>query len=116
MSPAGTWTITPTSCWAVVTCVSGRTCRTLAASAVTSSVAGLERIVSWLASDGLGVESLSTLTRSPSIKPSNSGERASIAAPATSIASDRPSGIPPSGVALKLSPSSSGASTTGTAV
>jgi processive 1,2-diacylglycerol beta-glucosyltransferase len=81
-----------------------------------SSVAGLERIVSWLAADGLGVKPLAWLTRSPSISASSSGERASAAAPATSTASEMPSGIPPSGVALKRSPSSSGASTTGTTV
>jgi processive 1,2-diacylglycerol beta-glucosyltransferase len=78
-----------------------------------SSVAGLERIVSWLAADGLGVEPLAWLTGSPAISASSSGERARAAAPAISSASDRPSGTPPSGVALKLSPSSSGASTTG---
>jgi hypothetical protein len=82
-----------------------------------ASVAGFERIVSWLGSDGLGVESLARLTsRSPAISASRSGERASAAAPATSSASDRASGTPPSGVAVKRSPSSSGASTTGTTV
>lgn len=81
-----------------------------------SSLRGLERIVSRLAAEGLGAESLASLTRSPAISSSRSGERASSAAPATSIASDRPSGTPPSGVALKFSPSSSGASTTGTIV
>jgi processive 1,2-diacylglycerol beta-glucosyltransferase len=86
----------------------------------TSSVLGLERIVTWLGSDGLGVEPLAWLTRSPSISGAptskrlvSSGERARSAAPATSSASDSPSGIPPSGVSLKLSPSSSGANTTG---
>jgi processive 1,2-diacylglycerol beta-glucosyltransferase len=78
-----------------------------------SSLVGLERIVSWLASAGLGAEPLAWLTRSPSISASSSGERASSAAPATSSASDAPSGIPPSGVALKRSPSKIGASTTG---
>jgi UDP-N-acetylglucosamine:LPS N-acetylglucosamine transferase len=82
-----------------------------------ASVAGFERIVSWLASDGLGVEPLATLTsRSPAIKASSSGDRASAAAPATSSASDSASGTPPRGVAVKRSPSRSGASTTGTTV
>jgi processive 1,2-diacylglycerol beta-glucosyltransferase len=81
-----------------------------------SSVLGLERIVSWLASDGLGVEPLAWLTRSPSISASRSGERASAAAPAISRVSDRPRGTPPKGVAPKFSPSSRGASTTGTTV
>jgi processive 1,2-diacylglycerol beta-glucosyltransferase len=81
-----------------------------------SSLAGLERIVSWLRSDGLSVEPLGSLTASPSIKASSSGERASAAAPVTSTASEIESGIPPSGVELKSSPSSTGASTTGTTV
>jgi processive 1,2-diacylglycerol beta-glucosyltransferase len=81
-----------------------------------SSVAGVERIVWWLRSDGLSVEPLSSLTGSTSIRASKSGERASAAAPTTSTASEIERGIPPSGVALKLSPSSSGASTTGTTV
>jgi processive 1,2-diacylglycerol beta-glucosyltransferase len=81
-----------------------------------SSVLGLERIVSWLGSDGLGAEPLAWLTRSPSISASSSGDRASSAAPATSSASDAARGTPPSGVAPKRSPSSSGASTTGTTV
>ncbi|HEX4188055.1 MAG TPA: glycosyltransferase [Solirubrobacteraceae bacterium] len=82
-----------------------------------ASVAGLERIASWLASDGLGVEPLARLTSSsPAISASSSGERASAAAPATSSDSDRASGTPPSGVAVKRSPSTSGASTTGTTV
>jgi processive 1,2-diacylglycerol beta-glucosyltransferase len=59
-----------------------------------SSVLGLERIVAWLGTSGLGVEPLASLTRSPAISASSSGERASIAAPATSTASDRPSGTP----------------------
>jgi processive 1,2-diacylglycerol beta-glucosyltransferase len=79
----------------------------------TSSVQGLERIVSWLRADGLSAEPLAWLTRSPSISAKRSGERASSAAPATSSASDTPRGTPPNGVALKRSPSSSGASTTG---
>jgi UDP-N-acetylglucosamine:LPS N-acetylglucosamine transferase len=82
-----------------------------------ASVAGFERIVSWLRSDGLGVEPLTALTsRSPAIRASSSGDRASAAAPPTSSASDRASGTPPSGVAVKRSPSSSGASTTGITV
>jgi len=81
-----------------------------------SSVAGLERIVSWLGSDRLGAEPLGWLLRSPAIKASSSGERASSAAPQTSSSSDATSGPPPSGVAPKRSPSSSGASTTGTTV
>ena len=62
-----------------------------------SSVSGLERIVSELARERLGVEPLAWLTRSPSINASNSGERASSAAPAISSASDAPSGTPPRG-------------------
>jgi processive 1,2-diacylglycerol beta-glucosyltransferase len=81
-----------------------------------SSVLGLERIVSRLSGEGLGVEPLAWLTGSPAISASSNGERASSAAPAISSASDTPSGTPPSGVALKRSPSSSGASTTGTIV
>jgi UDP-N-acetylglucosamine:LPS N-acetylglucosamine transferase len=82
-----------------------------------TSVAGFERIVSWLGSDGLGVEPLARLTsRSPAISASSTGDRASAAAPATSTVSESASGTPPSGVAVKRSPSSSGASTTGTTV
>jgi len=81
-----------------------------------SSLAGIERIVWWLRSDGLAVEPLGSLTGSPSIKASSSGERARAAAPATSTVSEITSGTPPSGVELKLSPSSTGASTTGTTV
>jgi len=81
-----------------------------------ASVAGLERIVARLAGDGLSAEPLGWLTRSPAISASSSGERTSSAAPATSRASDATSGTPPSGVEAKLSPSSSGASTTGTTV
>ncbi len=78
--------------------------------------AGLERIVSWLGGDGLGAEPLSWLIGSPPISASSSGERASAAAPATSSASESASGTPPSGVSLKRSPNSSGASATGTIV
>ncbi|TMK27396.1 MAG: glycosyltransferase [Actinobacteria bacterium] len=82
-----------------------------------ASVAGLERIVSWLGSDGLAVEPLARLTSSsPAISANSSGDRASAAAPATRTASDSASGTPPSGVAVKRSPSRSGASTTGTTV
>lgn len=81
-----------------------------------SSLTGVERIVSWLRSDGLSVEPLGSLTGSPSIKASKSGERASPAAPTTSTVSESTSGTPPSGVELKLSPSKSGASITGTIV
>jgi hypothetical protein len=81
-----------------------------------SSVAGLERIVSWLASDGLRAEPLASLTASGAISAKSSGDRASAAAPAISSPSESTSGTPPSGVALKFSPSSSGASTTGMSV
>jgi UDP-N-acetylglucosamine:LPS N-acetylglucosamine transferase/Trp operon repressor len=81
-----------------------------------ASVLGLERIVAWLGSSGLGAEPLATLTRSPSISATSSGDRASRAAPAISTASDTPSGTPPSGVAVKRSPNSTGASATGTTV
>ncbi len=81
-----------------------------------ASVRGLERIVAWLGSSGLGVEPLSALTRSPSISASSSGDRASSPAPAINTASDTPSGTPPKGVALKLSPNNSGATATGTTV
>ncbi len=81
-----------------------------------SSVDGLVRIVSWLRAGGLGTESLGSLTRSPVISASSSGERASMPAPATSSASEATSGTPPRGVVPKRSPKSSGASTTGTTV
>jgi UDP-N-acetylglucosamine:LPS N-acetylglucosamine transferase len=81
-----------------------------------SSLRGVERIVSWLRSGGLSSEPLGSLTTSPSIKASRSGERARAAAPTTSTSSEIVSGTPPSGVELKLSPSKSGASTTGTTV
>jgi UDP-N-acetylglucosamine:LPS N-acetylglucosamine transferase len=82
----------------------------------TASVLGFERIASWLAADGLGVEPLARLTRSPSISASSSGDRASSAAPVTRSASAATSGTPPSGVAAKLSPSRIGASAIGIAV
>jgi UDP-N-acetylglucosamine:LPS N-acetylglucosamine transferase len=81
-----------------------------------ASVAGLERILARLAGERLRAEPLGSLTRSPAISPSSSGERTSSVAPATSSASEMASGTPPSGVAEKLSPSSNGASTTGTTV
>jgi UDP-N-acetylglucosamine:LPS N-acetylglucosamine transferase len=81
-----------------------------------SSVLGLERIVGWLGGDGLGAEPLAWLTRSPAIKATSRGERASSAAPATCSASEAESGTPPSGVAAKLSPNSSGATTIGITV
>jgi len=81
-----------------------------------ASVAGLERIVSALGGDGLGVEPLAWLTGSPPIRASSNGERTSTAAPVTSIASESPSGTPPSGVSEKRSPNSAGASATGTIV
>ena len=81
-----------------------------------ASLAGLERIASTLESDGLRPEPLGSLERSPAISASNNGERTSITAPPISSASESPSGIPPSGVSEKLSPSTSGASTTGTIV
>ncbi|HST56355.1 MAG TPA: glycosyltransferase [Solirubrobacteraceae bacterium] len=81
-----------------------------------SSVRGLERIVSWLGREGLGAEPLTSLTSSPSIRASSRGERTSSAAPATSSVSDATSGTPLQGVWPKRSPSSSGASTTGTTV
>jgi processive 1,2-diacylglycerol beta-glucosyltransferase len=81
-----------------------------------ASVSGIERIVTWLAESGLKVESLSSLTRSPSINASNSGERASEAAAAMSTASEITSGTPPYGVEANASPKRSGPSRTGTTV
>lgn len=81
-----------------------------------ASLRGIERLVSRLSSDGLSVEPLGKLLRSPSIKASSKGELASSAAPVTSSAIAATSGTPPSGVPAKLSPSSTGASTTGTTV
>jgi processive 1,2-diacylglycerol beta-glucosyltransferase len=81
-----------------------------------ASLTGLERLLSRLSSDGLSAEPLGSLVGSPAIRASSTGERTSAAAPATSTASEMTSGTPPSGVAAKLSPSSSGASTTGTTV
>jgi processive 1,2-diacylglycerol beta-glucosyltransferase len=59
-----------------------------------ASVAGLERIVAWLGSSGLRTAPLGSLTRSPSISASSSGDRASSAAPTTSTPSDNTSGTP----------------------
>ncbi len=81
-----------------------------------ASLAGVERIILEVEAEGLAVESLSALTRSPAISASSSGERASIPAPATSTTSDSASGTPPAGVWAKLSPSNSGATSSGTAV
>jgi hypothetical protein len=81
-----------------------------------ASLAGLEHVFARLEGDGLSPVPLGWLTGSPAIRASSSGERTSIAAPATSRASEAASGTPPSGVAEKLSPSSSGASTIGTTV
>jgi processive 1,2-diacylglycerol beta-glucosyltransferase len=81
-----------------------------------ASVSRLERVVAWLTRDGLAAEPLERLMRSPSITASSSGLRTSSAAPATSSASEAASGTPESGVDAKLSPNSSGASTTGTTV
>jgi processive 1,2-diacylglycerol beta-glucosyltransferase len=88
----------------------------VAADGSSASVKGVVRIVSWLGRSGLSAESLGSLTRSPAISASSSGERASTAAPTTSTASEALSGTPLSGVLAKLSPSSNGASTTGTTV
>jgi processive 1,2-diacylglycerol beta-glucosyltransferase len=81
-----------------------------------SSVAGVKRIVAWLGSSGLGAEPLAWLTGAGSISASSSGERASAAAPASTIISEIASGTPPSGVAVKRSPNRIGASATGTIV
>ncbi len=81
-----------------------------------ASVLGLERMVSRLRGEGLDVESLGELTRSPSIKASSRGDRASTAAPPTSTASASASSAPLSGSAVKRSPRTSGASATGTTV
>jgi UDP-N-acetylglucosamine:LPS N-acetylglucosamine transferase len=81
-----------------------------------ASASGIERIAASLGARGLRVESLSSLTSSPSISASNSGERASVAAAATSTSSENASGMPCAGVVAKRSPNSSGASKTGTIV
>jgi len=81
-----------------------------------SSVRGLERIVSSLGSARLGAEPLGRLTNSRSISPTSSSERASSAAPLRSASNEITSGMPSSGVSLKRSPNSSGATATGTTV
>jgi UDP-N-acetylglucosamine:LPS N-acetylglucosamine transferase len=80
-----------------------------------SSLLGLERIVWWLRSRGLSVEPLESLISSPAISATSSGERASVAAPATSTTSESAKGNPSRGVSLKLS-SRMGASAIGTIV
>jgi processive 1,2-diacylglycerol beta-glucosyltransferase len=83
------------------------------------SLVGLERLVSRLGNEGLGVEPLSALTRSgtsPVIRATSSGDRASDAAPPASRSNEATRGTPPSGVVEKRSPSSRGASITGTSV
>jgi processive 1,2-diacylglycerol beta-glucosyltransferase len=81
-----------------------------------ASVLGLERIVESVSDEGLSVEPLGALVRSPSIKATSSGERASSAAPAISSASDTASGAPSSAVSENRSPRRMGASATGTTV
>ena len=84
-----------------------------------SSLRGCAGLVASLRAEGLGVESLASLTGSAlsgTIRASSSGERASTAAPIASRISEATSGTPASGVVAKLSPSSSGASSTGTSV
>ncbi len=81
-----------------------------------SSVAGVTRIVAWLGASGLGAEPLAWLTGTGSISASSNGERASAAAPTSTISSEIASGTPPSGVAVKRSPNRIGASATGTIV
>jgi UDP-N-acetylglucosamine:LPS N-acetylglucosamine transferase len=81
-----------------------------------ASLRGVERVVSWLRSGGLSVEPLGSLTTSPSIKASKSGERASAAAPATNTPSESASGTPLRGVSVNFSLRISGASTIGTTV
>ena len=81
-----------------------------------ASASGIERIVSWLGGSGLRAEPLSSLTSSPSIRASRSGERASEAAATTSSARKSASGTPPPGVEANVSSKSSGPTTTGTTV
>jgi processive 1,2-diacylglycerol beta-glucosyltransferase len=90
-----------------------------------ASVRGVERIAAALGEQGWSSESLASLTssssrtpapRSPSIKASSSGERASTTAPTISTPSDALSNVPLSGVSVKRSPNSTGASATGIAV
>ncbi|MDE3070278.1 MAG: glycosyltransferase, partial [Acidobacteriota bacterium] len=63
-----------------------------------ASVAGIVRIVSALEADGLRSETLSSLTGSPSIRASSSGERAKVAAAVMSTARKSASGAPLAGV------------------
>ncbi len=81
-----------------------------------SSIRGLERIVARLASERLGVETLSSLTDSAAVSPSSSLERASSAAPPISTVSDSSSGTPFQGVEDRVSPSMAIAATTGSTV
>jgi processive 1,2-diacylglycerol beta-glucosyltransferase len=81
-----------------------------------ASVSGLQRVITWLDSSGLKPVPLASLTRSPSISASSSGERASSAAPTTSTAIEIARGTPFSGVSLKRSPNRIGASATGITV
>ena len=81
-----------------------------------AGAAGVARIVSWLGSAGLSAEPLAALVSSRSISASNSGERASVAAAATSTASETANGNPFAGVDVNFSPSSTGASATGMTV
>ena len=80
------------------------------------SLSGFERIVGWLGEDGLSADSLGSLTGSSSISASSSGDLASAAAPAHVTPSESSSGMPDTGVALRFSPSTASASTTGTTV
>jgi processive 1,2-diacylglycerol beta-glucosyltransferase len=80
------------------------------------SVRGLERIVAWLSSAKLAAVPLESLMASPSMSATSNGDLASSAAPLTSTTSDSVSGTPLSGVSAKLSPSSSGANSSGTTV
>ncbi len=85
----------------------------------TSSLRAVAELVGSLRAERLGVESLASLTGSAlsgTIRASSSGERASTAAPIASRMSEATSGTPPYGVVARLSPSSSGASSTGTSV
>jgi len=84
-----------------------------------SSLRELELLSTRLGSERLAVAPLSSLTRSatsPVIRARRAGDRARAAAPAASRSSDATSGTPPRGVVLKRSPSSNGASSTGTSV
>jgi processive 1,2-diacylglycerol beta-glucosyltransferase len=90
--------------------------------AAASGVAGVVRLDSWLAEAGLhgvGFSALAAVSSSgdsPSTSASSSGERASAAAAITSTARLKASGTPALSVVGKRSPSSSGATVTGTTV